>query len=582
MSAPSITSTADSGDPVTDEALVVGGRFELGRLLGSGASSAVFEAHDRERGDSVALKMLHPHLSSRDEEVTRFLSEVAASPTEPHPNLVCTRASGMHDTGGLAQAWMALDLAPGTTLAESVERLGPLTIAEALTVSAALLGGLGALHSHELVHRDVSPNNVMILRRADRVLETSDVRLIDYGLADAPGRVARDADGLVAGSVNFISPEQARGLAVDARSDLYAVAAVLFFSVTAQVPFPRETSELTLRAQVNSPPPLASALRPGVSRALDAIIARGMSKRASARFDSAAQMLEAVAELRQQEQPDTSSETLARTTVMPPDAVRTRVTATRDAATERFASPGVRSTVGARRASVRPAAPAAPARRTRRRANPAVVLAIALGAAVVGWGVVAAVLEGPPAPTIAAPITSTAPVEPAPAAPVVADEPVRLQLPSLASLPIVEAQQTLASLGLTAGELTAVDGTRLANTVVASSPPAGDWLAPGDVVQLSYASGSNSVPDVSAMSRDDAVAAVQNAGFAVTTATVEDPVAATGSVVGTTPSSGSRLVLGSTVTVQIAFTTPHPTPTPTPTTTPPPSPSPTPSPSAPR
>ena len=565
-------SVAPESEP--DDALVVGGRFELGRLLGSGASSAVFEAHDRERGDLAALKMMHPHLSSQDDDVARFLGEAATSPTTPHPNLVCTRASGVHDTGGLEQAWMALDLAPGITLAESIERFGPLTVAEALTVATALLGGLGALHSHELVHRDVSPNNVMILRPADRALETSDVHLIDYGLADAPGRVARDGDGLVAGSVNFISPEQARGLAVDIRGDLYSAAAVLFFSVTGQVPFPRATSELTLRAQVNSPPPLASALRPGVSRGLDGVIARGMSKRASARYDSAALMLEAVTELQRREQPDTSSETLARTTVMPPDVVRTRVAAPRDAATERFASPGVRSTVSARRASVRPAAPAAPTRRTRRRANPVVVMVITLGAAVVGWGVVAAVQERPPAPTVAAPTMSTAAVEPAPAAPVVADEPVRLQLPSLASLPIVEAQQTLASLGLTTGELTAVDGTQPANTVVASSPLAGDWLSPGDVVQLSYASGSNGVPDVRAMSRDDAVAAVQGAGFAVTTATVEDPVATTGSVLGSTPASGTRLVLGTTVTVLIAFTTPHPTPVPTTTTTPTPSPSP--------
>lgn len=573
-----MTDPSVAPESAPDDVLVVGGRFELGRLLGSGASSAVFEAHDRELGDAVALKMLHPHLSSRDDEVARFLSEVDRSPTAPHPNLVCARASGTHDTGGLPQPWVALDLAPGITLAESIERFGPLTIAEALTVAEGVLGGLGALHAHELVHRDVSPNNVMILRSADRALEASDIRLIDYGLADAPGRVARDADGLIAGSVNFISPEQARGIAVDVHGDLYSAAAVLFFCVTGQAPFPRETSELTLRAQVNSPPPLASALRPGVSRGLDGVIARGMSKRASARYDSATLMLEAVRELQLRERPDESSETLARTTVMPPDTVRTRVTAPRDAATERFASPGVRSTVSARRASVRPAAPAAPTRRTRRRANPVVVMAIALGAAVVGWGVVAAVLEGPPAPTIAAPITSTAPVEPPPVAPVVADEPVRVQLPNLAALPLGEAQQTLAALGLTTGELTAVDGTQPASTVVASSPPAGDWLAPGDVVQLSYASGSNSVPDVSAMGRDDAVAAVQGAGFAVSTATVEDPVAATGSVIGSTPGAGSRLVLGSTVTILIAFTTPHPTPTPSPTTTPTPSPSPSPSP----
>jgi serine/threonine-protein kinase len=564
-------------DPTTpDDALVVGGRFELGRLLGSGASSAVFEALDRVNGDLVALKMLHPHLAARVDEVSQFVHEAQNSPSEQHENLVRTRASGMHDTGGLAQPWMAVDLAPGITLAESIERLGPLTIADALTVSCAALAALFALHAQGLVHRDVSPNNLMIVRPADRELAASDVRLIDYGLADAPGRVAHDAASRVAGSVNFISPEQARGLAVDERGDLYSVSAVLFFCITAQVPFPRETTELTLRAQVNSPPPLPSALRRGVSRELDALIARGMSKRPSARFDSADEMLDAVTGLLRREGLGPPSQVLAQTTVMPPDTVRTRVTAPRDAATERFAISTVRSTVTARRASAAPTAVAGHSRKARSRANPIVVLAITLGAAVVGWGVVAAVLQAPPAPTFAAPSVAPPTIEPLPAAPVVADEPVQLRLPTLASLSIAEAQQKIAALGLVAGDITAVDGTQPADTVIASMPPAGDWLTPGDVVQLSYASGWNGVPDVSTLSRDDAVAAVQGAGFAVTTATVEDPVAVTGSVVGTSPAGGTRLVLGSTVTVQIAFTTVRPEPTPTPTVSPTPSPVPTP------
>jgi serine/threonine-protein kinase len=558
-------------DPTpVDDALVVGGRFELGRLLGSGASSAVFEARDQVSHDSVALKMLHPHLSVRDDEVARFAREASNSPEAPHPNLVRTRALGTHDTGGLSQAWMALDLAPGTTLAESVERLGPLTVAEALIVSTAALRALAALHQQGLVHRDVSPNNLMVVRQAGVTLAASDVRLIDYGLADAPGRVGRDADSLVAGSVNFISPEQARGLAVDEPADLYAVAAVLFFCITGQVPFPRETSEMTLRAQVNSPPPLPSALRPGVSRELDGLIARGMSKRPSARFDSATQMLEAVAELLGRERVDAPIDSAAPTTVMPTEGIRTRVTAPRDAATERFAISTVRSTVIARRASSGPAAAPLRVRRERRRANPLVVLAITLGVAVVGWGVVAAMLQAPPAPTIAAPSSAAPPIEQAAAAPAVADEPVLLEVPDLTSLSVADAQQKLAGLGLVAGQVSAVDGNRAANTVVSTLPAAGDWLAPGDAVSLSYASGWNSVPDVRALARDEAVATLQAAGFAVGTATVEDPVAVTGAVVGSSPAPAERLVLGSTVTVLIAFTTPRPVPTPSsvPTTTP--------------
>lgn len=563
-----------------DAGLIIGGRFELGRFLGSGASAAVFEALDLDLRSTVALKMLHSHLAARPGENERFLREVANSPTSPHPDLVSVRASGTHNTGGLDVAWIAVDLAPGITLAESVELLGPLEVVDALAVASAALRGLAVLHARGLVHRDVSPNNLMIDRDTNEPLRPGSVRLIDFGLAEAAGGSATGA-ALVIGSVNYISPEQARGLPVDERGDLYAVAAVLYFCLTGQPPFPRDNTELTLRAQVNSPPPLPSALRPRLPRELDRLVARGMSKRPEGRFDSAAVMLEAVSALQRrmrpiESMPDSATDaTLVRTAVMPSSTARTQLSAPRDAATERFVASSTRSTVSVRRAGPRPVAAGGPPRRSGRRANPLVVVVLAVGAATAAWGVVAAVADPPPAPTKAATAAVAATVPTTPPTVVEADEPRGLTLPSLASLSAAEAQQRIAALGLSLGELVAVDSPLGANTVIGSNPTAGDWVTLGDTVALTVASGSNAVPTVASTSRDSAVAALQAAGFAVITATVEDPVAATGSVLGTSPSGGTSLPLGSTVTVLIAFTTPRPTPTPTPTATPTPTPTPT-------
>jgi serine/threonine-protein kinase len=169
-------------------------RYRLLELLGTGGSASVFSALDTETGGAVALKILHPHLSRSDAARTAFFREARAAEPLRHPNIVRVLGMGVHETGGDPQAWIALEHALGTTVAEEVERDGPLTLADALALADGVLSALDHAHTAGLVHRDVSPSNIIIARDRRGALRPSGVRLVDFGLADAAGRPAVGRD----------------------------------------------------------------------------------------------------------------------------------------------------------------------------------------------------------------------------------------------------------------------------------------------------------------------------------------------------------------------------------------------------
>jgi eukaryotic-like serine/threonine-protein kinase len=204
---------------------LVSGRYRLGELLGTGGSASVFTALDIETDTVVALKILHPHLSDPVQTREAFFAEARAAAVLRHPNIVAVLGVGVHDPGEEPLAWIALDLAPGVSLAEHVEKHGALGVDDALTLAAGVLLALEAAHAVGLIHRDISPANVMVDVRPDSKLAVGAVRLLDFGLADAAGRPALGTDLLrssavhgdtatrpvgVLGSVNYMSPEQHR------------------------------------------------------------------------------------------------------------------------------------------------------------------------------------------------------------------------------------------------------------------------------------------------------------------------------------------------------------------------------------
>jgi len=163
---------------------------------------------------------LHPELSRTPRLHEAFFREARAAGGIRHPNIVAVLDVGVHDDAREPLAWIALELAAGETLAEHVRHSGPLSVADALTLASAVLRGLAATHDAGLIHRDVSPANIMIAPASTGALGLEGVRLLDFGLADAAGRAATGSDVLrsepegegepagVLGSVNYMSPEQ--------------------------------------------------------------------------------------------------------------------------------------------------------------------------------------------------------------------------------------------------------------------------------------------------------------------------------------------------------------------------------------
>ncbi|MGA1827363.1 serine/threonine-protein kinase, partial [Microbacterium sp.] len=290
---------------MSDPSRLISGRYRLGELLGTGGSASVFAAVDAIDGAQVALKILHPHLSDRPAARDAFLAEARRAEPLRHPNIVGVLGVGVDEAGDAPLAWIALERAAGSSLSEHIATLGPLPPDEAAAVIDGILRALEAAHAIGLIHRDVSPANVMVAPDARGVLHVDGVRLLDFGLADAAGKSALGSDDLlsieatgragVLGNVNYMSPEQVRGEAVDARGDLYQAGAVLYFALTGRPPFPRETTGQTMRAHLTAPPPVPSVLDRRIPRTLDRVVVRAMLKDPGDRFASVGAMRAALA-----------------------------------------------------------------------------------------------------------------------------------------------------------------------------------------------------------------------------------------------------------------------------------------------
>ncbi|HWI30761.1 MAG TPA: PASTA domain-containing protein [Microbacterium sp.] len=603
-----------------DSTSLVSGRFRLGELLGTGGSASVFAAVDTRTGSSIALKILHPHLSERPAARGAFLAEARRAEPLRHPNIVGVLDVGIDDAADAPLAWIALERAAGSSLSEHVARHGPLWPAEAVAVLDGTLRALEAAHAIGLVHRDVSPANIMV---APGGIDSAGVRLLDFGLADAAGKAALGTDDLlsveatgragVMGNVNYVSPEQVRGEPVDARGDVYQAGAVLHFALTGRPPFPRESTGQTMRAHLETPPPVPSVTDPRIPRSLDRIVVRAMLKDPADRFASAAAMRAALTGLgigAAGAVPEVRAAPVVRTAVTSvTDAVRLPVEELQDEghedegledeglevgglSAERLPAEtyGITRVLG--RTMVPPRVPGSPdstiahaprgrARHARSRAG---TWFAATTAAIVTVIVVA--LAATSTPTASVEAEPSAAPSPTPTAPPPAPEPEPsvkpivslVTVPDLTRMSVAEAAGVLADAGLVAGAVTLVDSPSLRDTVLESNPASGQRLGRGGAVALTAASGLSTIPDVAGQDRDAALAAVQSAGFAPSLAhrpaTAQTPA---GRIVGTEPGAGTRLVVGTPISVleSVGSVAPEPTATATPTSRPTPTSTPT-------
>jgi len=232
--------------------LLLQGRYRLAAELGAGASAHVYLADDTRLRRPVALKILHPGLSGDPTFRRRLVSEAHSAATLNHPNIVHVYDWGDEPEG----LYLVLEYLEGGSLRDLLERCGVISIGQAAAIGVAAANALAFAHERGLIHRDVKPANLMFD-------EFGSVHLADFGLAKALADASwTEPAGVVVGTARYASPEQALGQRVDGRSDVYALALVLYEAVTGRVPFVGETAYSTLIARIGSELPRAPQLGP--------------------------------------------------------------------------------------------------------------------------------------------------------------------------------------------------------------------------------------------------------------------------------------------------------------------------------
>jgi len=238
--------------------------YEIIGPIGKGGMGEVWKALDTNLGREVAIKTLPPEFAAGTEHLARFRREARAASALNHPN-ICV----VHDLGEAdGRPFIVMDLLHGETLRERLGR-GPLSVEDALDLGGQLADGLEAAHSAGILHRDIKPANIFITDRGT-------AKLLDFGLARAQGAEPEDAPtmdvtaaGTVMGTVAYMSPEQARGEPLDARSDLFSLGVVLYEMLTGRPAFSGNTSAVIFERIFNDVLQPPTRLNPGVPRELD-------------------------------------------------------------------------------------------------------------------------------------------------------------------------------------------------------------------------------------------------------------------------------------------------------------------------
>ncbi|MGY1751004.1 Stk1 family PASTA domain-containing Ser/Thr kinase [Modestobacter sp. SYSU DS0511] len=574
---------------------VLGERYEIGGVLGRGGMAEVHRGRDLRLGREVAVKVLRQDLARDPSSQVRFRREAQAAASLNHPAIVAVYDTGEDRTATGATPYIVMEYVEGETLRDVVRHERRLSPERAMSLTADICAALDFSHRNGIVHRDVKPGNVMITPQGT-------VKVMDFGIARAVSDSAATmtSTAAVIGTAQYLSPEQARGEGVDARSDVYSAGCLLYELVTGSPPFTGDSPVAVAYQHVREDPRTPSSINPEIPPELDAILLKAMSKNPANRYQSAAEMradlLRAVAGQRVEATPVMSD--AEKTTIMNGAAVGPQGYDDRDWDAE--------DDEAARK-------------RKRNRVIAAVVGALVLIAAVVG---VLITLNGDDEPTepvvematvptlvdltrqealaeiVAADLTegtiTTEPsteeqrdrvlrsdpaageeVEPGtPVALVIGAGPEAVTVPEVIGLTESGARNSLTTAGFT-GIVNAsqVDSLEPAGRVVSISPGEGTQAPPDQTFTLGISTGSVELPDVSGQTEQAARQALLDAGIPagnVTAQNVERGDVAPGTVVGTEPGARTQVTASDTITLLLAVpepTDPEPTATPTETAT---------------
>lgn len=262
-------------------------RFRIESTLGIGGMGVVYRATDLALGVPIAVKLLRPELATRPEAFARFRQELLLARQVSSPRVV-----RIHDIAQHQDRWLiSMDLIEGESLDRVLDRRGALPVPEALKIARQLAEGLAAAHAREVIHRDLKPSNVLIDSQGD-------ARISDFGVARSLGSSGFTQAGVVVGTPDYLSPEQATGGSIDGRSDLYALGLILYEMLTGRQAFTGTTAAESLSQRLVRAPPPVTALRSDVPPWVGRLVDRLLQPRPAHRFADAAALIRAVDERR--------------------------------------------------------------------------------------------------------------------------------------------------------------------------------------------------------------------------------------------------------------------------------------------
>ena len=550
---------------------LVDGRYQVVARIARGGMATVYEAIDTRLDRTVALKMMSTALAEDPGFVTRFRREARAAAQLSHPHVVQVYDQG--EAEGLP--YLAMEYVPGRTLRDVLRDYGALTPEQALTILDPVLEALSAAHDAGFVHRDIKPENILIS-------DDGRVKVTDFGLARAVTNTTTATQGMIIGTVAYLSPEHVERGDADARSDVYGAGICLFEMVTGQVPFAAESAITVAYQHVNADVPAPSSLRTAIPPDVDALVATSTRRDPDLRYPDCRAFLSDVRRVRRTlPPPQPLSRDTQDTLIVPADM----------AAAGGTPPPAV---------TVRPAsAAAAPAPRAeRRRRGRGWIIAVLLlllaigGAAFAGWYLAAGPGKQVTVPgilnmdqaeataalqsvglrlevsgeeyseTVAAGLVLSS--DPAPGASTGTDSvvsvvlslgPERYAVPDVRGDPLEAARTAITEANLVVGIITEDwDPEVPAGSVASTEPAAGDELKPGTAVDIVVSKGPKPVrlANYAGSPADEVRAELQAAGLVVTESEEFSTEYAAGLVISTSPGKGERVPVGSTVALVVS------------------------------
>jgi beta-lactam-binding protein with PASTA domain/predicted Ser/Thr protein kinase len=514
---------------------LLGGRYQVGELIGRGGMAEVHAGHDTRLGRTVAIKMLRSDLARDPTFLARFRREAQSAAGLNHPAIVAVYDSGEDEdteSGGakVALPYIVMEYVEGRTLREILNETSVMEPDEAARVTEGVLDALSYSHRMGIVHRDIKPANVM-LTPADAV------KVMDFGIARAIADTAATMTQThsVIGTAQYLSPEQAQGNPVDARSDLYSAGCLLYELLTGRTPFVGESPVSLAYQHVGQAPQPPSVYQPGLSADLDAVVLHALVKDRDARYQDAGQFRSDLAAARAGRPISSAARGTAAGAALgaaglagDPTMAMAQIGAQTGALSEPTQVVGAH---GGQNTASLPAIGSDPSKEPpKRHKTTYILLALAVVAALVlvGLGGKAMFSTSAAAPT--------------------------LTVPSVISLTQAEAVAKLQTAGFVAAVTTATSQVEKGK-VIDQNPLAGERHPAKTTVRITVSSGPGDtvVPDVTGFTLDSAQAAIKTVGLTIgQVESVDDPKVDKGKVIETVPTANSTVAAGSAVTLRVS------------------------------